>query len=151
MLITLDTNIIYQALKSSNGASFFILQQVRERKIQIAISVPLFEEYEDVLKRNTSLKDFELDVEDIEKFLRFIAYVGKPYKTYFLFRQNLKDEKDNMVVELAVTSQSDYLVTSNIKDFKNAELQFDQLKIVTPGEFAKIWRSKDVQDQYFDY
>ena len=104
-----------------------------------------------MLKKNTSLKDFELDVEDIEKFLRFIAYVGKPYKTYFLFRPNLKDEKDNMVVELAVTSQSDYLVTSNIKDFKNAELQFDQLKIVTPGEFAKIWRSKDVQDQYFDY
>ena len=144
MLVTLDTNIIYQALKSANGASFFILQQVRERKIQIALSVPLFEEYEDVLKRKESLKDFDLDDEDIDKFLRFIAYVGKPYKTYFLFRPNLKDEKDNMVVELAVTSQCDYLVTSNTKDFKNAELKFDQLKIVTPSEFAKIWRSKDV-------
>ena len=144
MLVTLDTNIVYQALKSATGASFFILQQVRERKIQIALSVPLFEEYEDVLKREKSLKDFELDVEDIDKFLRFIAYVGKPYKTYFLFRPNLKDEKDNMVVELAITSQSDYLVTSNVKDFKNAELKFDQLKVVTPSEFARIWRSKDV-------
>lgn len=144
MLVTLDTNIIYQALKSANGASFFILQQVRERKIQVALSVPLFEEYEDVLKRKKSLKDFGLDVEDIDKFLRFIAYVGKPYKTYFLFRPNLKDENDNMVVELAVTSQCDYLVTSNTKDFKNAELKFSQLNIVTPGEFAKIWRSKDV-------
>ena len=144
MLVTLDTNIIYQALKSANGASFFILQQVRERKIQIALSVPLFEEYEDVLKRKKSLEDFGLDVEDIDKFLRFIAYVGKPYKTYFLFRPNLKDEKDNMVVEVAVTSQCDYLVTSNTKDFRNAELKFDQLKIVTPSEFAKIWRSKDV-------
>jgi putative PIN family toxin of toxin-antitoxin system len=151
MLVTLDTNIIYQALKSANGASFFILQQVRERKIQIALSVPLFEEYEDVLKREKSLKDFDLDVEDIDKFLRFIAYVGKPYKTYFLFRPNLKDENDNMVVELAVTSQCDYLVTSNTKDFKNPELLFDQLKIVTPNEFAKIWRSKDVKDQYFNY
>ncbi len=144
MLVTLDTNIVYQALKSANGASFFILQQVRERKIQIALSVPLFEEYEDVLKREKSLKDFDLDVEDIDKFLRFIAYVGKPYKTYFLFRPNLKDEKDNMVVELVIMSQSDYLVTSNTKDFKNAELKFDQLKIVTPSEFVKIWRSKDV-------
>ena len=144
MLVTLDTNIIYQALKSTNGASYFILQQVRERKIQIALSVPLFEEYQDVLKRKKSRDDFGLDVEDIDKFLRFIAYVGKPFKTYFLFRPNLKDEKDNMLVELAVTSQSDYLLTSNIKDFKNAELKFDQLKIVTPSEFAKIWRSKDV-------
>ena len=144
MLVTLDTNIIYQALKSASGASFFILQQVRERKIQIALSVSLFEEYEDVLKREKSLKDFGLDIEDIDKFLRFIAYVGKPYKIYYLFRPNLIDEKDNMVVELAVTSQSDYIVTSNIKDFKDAELKFDHLKIVTPIEFAKIWRSKDV-------
>ena len=143
MLVTLDTNIIYQALKSASGASFFILQQVRERKIQIALSVSLFEEYEDVLKREKSLKDFGLDIEDIDKFLRFIAYVGKPYTIYYLFRPNLKDEKDNMVVELAVTSQSDYIVTSNIKDFKNAELKFDHLKIVTPIEFAKIWRNKD--------
>jgi putative PIN family toxin of toxin-antitoxin system len=125
MLITLDTNIIYQALKSSSGASFYILQQVRERRIQIALSVPLFEEYEDVLKREKSLDDLELDVEDIDKFLRFIAWVGKPYKSYFLFRPNLKDEKDNMVVELAIASQSDYLVTSNVKDFDNAELRFD--------------------------
>ncbi len=144
MLITLDTNIIYQALKSSSGASFYILQQVRERRIQIALSVPLFEEYEDVLKREKSLDDLELDVEDIDKFLRFIAWVGKPYKSYFLFRPNLKDEKDNMVVELAIASQCDYLVTSNVKDFDNAELTFDQLRIVTPAEFVKIWRSKDV-------
>ena len=144
MLITLDTNVLYQALKSATGASFYILQQVRERKIQIALSVPLFEEYEDVLKRKESLQDFELDTEDIDRFLRFIAYVGKPFNTYFLFRPNLKDEKDNMLVELAITSQSDYLVTSNVKDFKNAELTFDKLKVVTPSEFAKIWRSKDV-------
>ena len=142
MLITLDTNILYQALKSAKGASFFILQQVREKNLKIALSIPLFKEYEDVLKREKSLKDFELNIEDIDKFLRFIAYIEKSYKTYFLFRPNLKDENDNMVVELAITSQSDYLVTSNIKDFKNAELKFDQLKkIVTPGEFAKIWRN----------
>jgi len=144
MLVTLDTNIIYQALKSANGASYFILQQVRERNIQIALSVPLFQEYEDVLKRQKSLKDFGLGSEDIDKFLRFLAYVGKPYKTYFLFRPNLKDEKDNMIVELAITSQSEYLVTSNTKDFENSELTFDQLKIVTPSEFVKIWRSRDV-------
>jgi len=55
----LDTNVIYQALKSSAGASFYILKQVRERKIQIALSVPLFEEYQDVLKREKSLQDFK--------------------------------------------------------------------------------------------
>jgi putative PIN family toxin of toxin-antitoxin system len=144
MLVTLDTNILYQALKSTRGASYFILQKVQERQIQVALSVPLFHEYQDVLKRKKSLKDFGLEPEDIDKFLRFIAYVGKPFETYFLFRPNLKDEKDNMVLELAITSQSEYLVTSNIKDFKNAELKFDQPEILTPGEFVKLWRSRNV-------
>jgi putative PIN family toxin of toxin-antitoxin system len=150
MLITLDTNILYQALKSTSGASYFILQKVRERQIQIALSVPLFYEYQDVLKREKSLQDFGLEIEDIDKFLRFITFVGKVYETYFLLRPNLKDEKDNMVVELAVTSQSEYLVTSNIRDFKNAELKFDQLKVITPAEFVKLWRSSNVKSKHSD-
>lgn len=144
MLLTLDTNILYQALKSKTGASYFILQQVRNRKIQIALSVPVFSEYQDVLTRDKSLQDFELQLNDVEKFLRFIAYIGKPFEIYFLLRPSLKDEKDNKIVELAVTSQSDYLITSNVIDFKNAELKFDQLKIITPSEFVKMWRDKNV-------
>ena len=142
MLLTLDTNILYQALISKTGASHFILQQVRNRRIRIALSVPVFLEYQDVLTRDKSLKDFELKLSDVEKFLRFIAYIGKTFEIYFLLRPNLKDEKDNKIVELAVTSQSDYLITSNIRDFKNAELKFDQLKIITPGKFVKMWREK---------
>ena len=128
---------------STTGASYFILQQVRNRKIQIAISVPVFLEYKDVLSRDSSLQNFGLQKIDVEKFLRFIAYICKPFEIYFLLRPNLKDEKDNKVVELAITSQSDYLITSNIKDFKNAELKFDQLKIITPSEFVKMWRDKN--------
>lgn len=142
MLVTLDTNIIYQALKSKNGASYYILQQVRNRKIQLALSVPVFSEYQDVLSRNKSLKDFKLQMDDVEKLLRFIAYIAKTFEIYFLLRPNLKDEEDNMILELAVTSQSDFLVTNNIKDFKSTELKFEQLKIVTPGEFLKTWRNK---------
>ncbi len=129
---------------SKIGASYFILQQVRNRKIQIALSLPVFIEYQDVLKRDKSLKDFELQLKDIDKFLRFIAYIGKIFEIYFLLRPNLKDEKDNKIVELAVTSQSNYLITSNIRDFKNAELKYEQLKIITPSEFVKMWRNKNV-------
>ena len=142
MLLTLDTNILYQALKSNAGASYWIFQQVRNGKIQIALSVPVFQEYQDVLTREKSLKDFGLQLSDVEKFLRFIAYIGKPFNIFFLFRPNLKDEKDNMLVELAITSQSDYLITSNIKDFKNAQLKFDQLNIVTPSEFINKWKKQ---------
>jgi len=144
MLITLDTNIIYQALRSKSGASYFILQRVRNREIQIALSVPLFVEYQDVLSRKKTLDDLGLESEDIAKFLRFIAYIAKTYDIYYLFRPNLKDEKDNMIIELAIVSQSRYLVTSNTRDFQNSELMFDQLNVVAPSEFVKIWRRNNV-------
>ena len=105
--------------------------------------MPVFLEYKDVLTRDKSLKDFELQLNDVEIFLKFIAYIGKTFEIYFLLRPNLKDEKDNKIVELAVTSQSDYLITSNIRDFKNAELKFDELKVITPSEFVKMWRNKN--------
>jgi len=138
MLVTLDTNILYQALMSKTGASHFILQQVRNRKIRMALSVPVFYEYRDVLTRDKSLKVFRLQSDDVEKFLRFVAYIGKPFKIYFLLRPNLQDEKDNKIAELAVTSRSEFLITSNIK------LKFEQLKIITPGGFVKMWRDKYV-------
>ncbi len=142
MLVTLDTNILYQALMSKSGASYFILQQVRQHRIQIALSVPVFYEYQDVLTRKRSLQDFHLDVQDIEKFLRFIAHIGRIFDIYFLLRPNLQDEKDNKIVELAVVSQSEFLITSNIRDFRSAELKFEELQIVTPSEFLKMWRER---------
>jgi putative PIN family toxin of toxin-antitoxin system len=144
MLVTLDTNILYQALMSSSGASHFIIQQIRNRKIQIALSVPVFYEYQDVLTRESSLRDFHLQVHDIEKFLRFIAYIGRVFDIYFLLRPNLQDEKDNKILELAVTSGSDVLITCNIRDFQQAELKFESLRIMTPSEFVKMWREQYV-------
>jgi putative PIN family toxin of toxin-antitoxin system len=144
MLLTIDTNVMYQALKSSKGASFEIMQLIRKRELQLALSVPVFKEYQDVLSRKKSLNDFDLKIGDINKFLRFIAYISKTFDIYFLLRPNLKDEKDNMLLELAVTSQSEYLITNNIKHFKNPELKFDQPEILTPGEFLKKWREINV-------
>ncbi len=71
--------------------------------------MPVFIEYQDVLTRDKSLKDFELQLNDVDRFLRFIAYIGKIFEIYFLLRPNLKDEKDNKIVELAVTSKSKWL------------------------------------------
>jgi len=96
------------------------------------------------LTRQKSLEDFGLQLSDVEKFLRFVAFVGKTFNIFFLFRPNLKDENDNMLVELSITSQSDYLITSNIRDFKDAELKFDKLNIITPSNFIKKWRAKYV-------
>jgi putative PIN family toxin of toxin-antitoxin system len=140
MLVTIDTNVIYQALRSSAGASYKILQLVRAGRIKIALSHQVLLEYEAVLTRETSLKAFDLSNSDVHGVLRFLAYVSEKFEPSFLFRPNLRDEDDNMFVELAVVSQSAYLVTQNIRDFRNSELKFEIFRTVTPAMFLMEWR-----------
>jgi putative PIN family toxin of toxin-antitoxin system len=142
MIVVIDTNVLLQALKSKNGASHYILRLIREQKVTIALSLQVFKEYEDVLKRPEILKIIGLSFSDIEKVLRFISYIAKPFTTYYLFRPNLKDEKDNIFVELSLVSNAQYVITNNIKDFtQNSDLKFDDLKIITPADFVKYWRN----------
>ena len=136
--------MVFQALHSQDGASFFIVGLVRSQKIKLALSMKVFAEYEAVLKRKKNLKLMNLVDEDVEKFLAFLAYMGRPFETYFLFRPNLRDEDDNIFVELAMASNTKFLITSNVRDFKrNAQLKIMDFEVVTPAEFAKMWRTEN--------
>lgn len=141
MKVTADTNILYQALRSRTGASHAILQLVRSGDLQLAISVPVFEEYKGVLLRPSVLKETGLGRTDIEAVLDFVALAGVPTPINFLWRPNLKDESDNMFVELAVASGSEYLITRNRRHYTvGTALLFDSFAIVTPAEFLAQWR-----------
>ena len=144
MMVVIDTSVLYQALYSNAGASYFILGLIRQQKIKIALSFKVFVEYEAVLKRKKNLKEFELILEDVENILSFLAYVGRPFDTHFLFRPNLRDEDDNIFIELAIASNSKYIITSNVRDFtKNTQLKFLDHQIITPADFVKKWRKEN--------
>ena len=133
MTVTVDTNVLYQSLYSSSGASHAILRLVRSGEIRLALSVPVFEEYQDVLNRRTTRKELGLSSGDIRSILDFVVLVGTETSTSYLWRPNLKDENDNMFVELAIASGSEYLVTQNTRDYTvGNELRFDSFRIVTP-------------------
>lgn len=143
MMITLDTNVLYQALRNKNGASHYILNLITDRNVRLAISVSVFTEYRDVLLRKKSLDDLGLDKKDIKAVLEFIAFVGIPFTIFYTFRPNLKDEADNIFVELAITSNSKYLITSNTKDYlKGNDLNFEDLRVITPSDFVRSWRNE---------
>ncbi len=142
MIVTIDTNVIYQGLYSSRGASHQLLNMIKNDHIQLAISVPVFIEYSDVLQRDTTLEKTGLIISDINAVLDFLAYKGIQQKIFFLFRPNLLDETDNKFVELALASQSKYLITSNVKHFiHNSDLKVFGVKIITPGDFLRLWRA----------
>jgi len=47
----IDTNVLVAALRSSSGASFQILLAADKGEFEMALSVPLLTEYEDVCRR----------------------------------------------------------------------------------------------------
>ena len=141
MRVVIDTSVLYQAMDSSLGASHAIFKLLRAGTIQLALSVPVFEEYSDVLLRSNSLKQFELNKEDIFKILDFIALIGIKTDIRFLLRPNLRDENDNIFIELAFASDSRFLITKNVRDFTfKPELRLEEIQIVTPAEFMEMWR-----------
>lgn len=142
MIVTIDTNVIYSALHSNLGASHQILRLILDEKVSLAISPPIFLEYYAVLSRKETLSKLNLSVEEIEDVLDLLVLLAQKQSIYFLLRPNLMDEKDNLFFECAFASNSEYLITSNVKHFKSAELKGFQFKIVTPGEFFNLWESE---------
>ena len=129
--VTIDTNVIIGALKSQKGASYKLLMLLKDNVFLSNISVPLFVEYESVAKREGLVGN--LTKKDIEAILNYFLSKSKIQKIFYLWRPILKDPKDDLVLELAVKSQSKYIITFNKKDFKGCE-KFGILA-VTPYEF----------------
>lgn len=142
MIVTVDTNVIYSALYSNLGASHQILRLIFDEKVDLALSPAIFLEYYDVLSREETLTQIDLSIEEIEDILDLLVLLARKQSIYFLLRPNLIDEKDNLFYECAFASNSEYLITSNVKHFKSAELKGFNFKIVTPGEFYNLWESK---------
>lgn len=122
------------ALSSNRGASYRLLSMIVNDKFQIAISVPLLIEYEDVLKRKS--RNISLTHDEIDDILDYICAVADKREIYYLWRPFLKDPKDDMVLELAVESQSHYIITYNLRDFKRIE-QFN-VRAISPKDFLEM-------------
>jgi putative PIN family toxin of toxin-antitoxin system len=131
--IVLDTNVLVSALRSQKGASYKLLTLIDNNNFQLNISVPLFLEYESVLLR----KELKLPLKkaDIFDILNYIAKVASKREIFFLWRPYLKDPKDDLVLEVAVESESKVIVTYNKKNFSSVN-KFG-IKILTPKEFLE--------------
>ena len=132
--IVIDTNVFISALRSRRGASYRLFMLLDRGDIEINLSVPLIVEYEDAAKRIA--REFGLTHGDIDDILDYICSIAHRRKIHFLWRPFLKDPQDDHVLELAVESGCNFIVTHNIRDFSGAE-QFG-IRVVTPKEFLKV-------------
>lgn len=132
--IVVDTNILVAAACSRQGASYKLLSLIDGEKFKLNVSVPLIIEYEEVLKRDK--RKSGLSAADIDSLLDYLCLVANQHEIFYLWRPFLRDPKDDMVLELAVESGSDFIVTYNKRDFQGVG-QFG-IEVVTPREFLGI-------------
>ena len=135
MRIVLDTNVLVMALRSRHGASFSLLSELPAKDFEIVLTIPLYTEYQDVLSRPEML-ELGYTLNDIKELTRYLSSISHKQAIYYLWRPWLKDPKDDMVLEAAFASQSEYIVTYNSKDFvgKGIEKSFG-IKPVNAREF----------------
>jgi putative PIN family toxin of toxin-antitoxin system len=138
--IVLDTNVLVSASRSRRGASFAVLQAVRNGQFLALLSVPLMLEYEAVLKRPEQLAASGRSVAMTDAFLDALCLRGEAVHLHYLWRPQLRDPADEMVLETALNGRADVLVTMNIRDFAVAG-RF-RLKVATPGAFLRQLREE---------
>ncbi len=134
MRIVIDTNVIVAGLRSRDGASFQILERISSGKVKFVLSVALFLEYESVLKRPQFRKDTGLLLKDINAILNMLASKCIKTNVYYLWRPQLRDPSDDMVLEAAISGSASAIVTFNQKDFMRGVDKFG-VKLLLPSEF----------------
>ena len=102
-IVVFDTNVIESALRSRRGASFALLSMAGKGWFEIAVSVPLVCEYQDVLMRQVARGAREEST--VTDVLDYLCSIAKRQSIFFLWRPWLTDPKDDMILELAVAAQ----------------------------------------------
>lgn len=134
LLIVLDTNVLYAALRSKRGASYRLLSLIDSGKFEINLSVPLVIEYEDILKGKQKM--LNISTSQINQLLNYLCKVSNLHEVFSLWRPIIGDPEDDMILELAVKAQCDYIVTYNKRDFEGLQ-RFD-ITLADAKEFLQI-------------
>ena len=101
---------------------------------QVALSVPLLAEYDDVSSRPDM--GISIPASAVDAIIRRIAKVAHKQEIYFLWRPILPDPKDDMVLEVAIAAGATHIVTFNRKDLRLAS-KFG-ITVLPPSDFIRL-------------
>jgi len=129
----LDTDAIVAAMRSPTGASAAIIRRARRGKVTLLLSVPLAMEYEAVCVRPEHQLAAGLSEQEVRIFLDAVVAIAEPVKIHYLWRPQLRDPSDEMVLETAVNGRANLLITFNVRDYGKVPASFG-IEVMTPRE-----------------
>jgi predicted nucleic acid-binding protein len=134
--IVLDTDVLVAAMLGA-GAANRLVAAVLEGRFDPVMGPALYAEHEAAMGRAALFGRCRLSA--AERGELFDIYLARCRWTriYFLWRPNLGDEADNHLLELAVAGSAQAIVTRNRRDFRGAQLKFQNLAVLTPAECSR--------------
>lgn len=109
--------MIVAGFRSRRGASFQVLALLRDKRFEIALSVPLALEYEAVLLRHA--EELQFSRAEAVGLVDYLCRLAHRQQIHFLWRPTLKDPGDEFVLELAIAAKCEAIVTHNLQDFRS--------------------------------
>jgi len=135
MKIVLDTNIWLSGLFWDGEASKLI-ELIEKRKFEVFVSNEVLNEIVDVLNKESKFQRFlESKEQKISDLIRTILSIGSLISVKSKLDVVKTHEADNRILELAVDSRANYLISYNrhLLDVK----EFKSIKIIDPGMFLE--------------
>jgi putative PIN family toxin of toxin-antitoxin system len=129
----LDTNVVVAAMRSPTGASAALPIAARRSELTMLANVALAVEYEATCRLAEHRIAAGLDLDEVDIFVDAVLALVEPVETHFMWRPQLRDPADELVLEAAVNGQADAIVTFNLRDFGDAPARFG-IDMLRPAE-----------------
>jgi len=140
--IVLDTNVLVSGLCRSIKSPTYEIVSNLGKKYELCLTPSIYLEYKDVLHRSKIKKLINLNKNEINTVLHYIADIGQKFLTYYTWRPNLNDESDNKFIECAIVSNADFVITGNIKHYKVYNITPIHYQVITPRNFIDNFGGK---------
>ncbi len=118
-------------LRSNLGASYRLLRILNDKRWRINVSVALVLEYEEILKRESSV--LKLSFTEIDEIINTLCLIADCRAIPYQWRPLSRDPDDDHITELALNVNADYVITFNQKDL--AILQSFGIPVLSPQQF----------------
>ncbi len=132
MNIVFDTNVLISSTQWDNSVSQKLLFKLIEKNANIFSSREILNEYQKVLKR-----DFEYSNEELIKIMEKVLLLLKLVEPKEKIDVVKNDPEDNKIIECAVASNSEYIITYDRKHLLILK-GYKGIKIITPEEMLKL-------------